>query len=68
MEILDSAHRHGVSDEDIRHAVDNAIRYHDLDDALVMLVGPTVTGALIEIGIIDGPHIVHAMPARSKFL
>ena len=29
MEILVSAHKHGVTDEDIRHAVANVIRYHD---------------------------------------
>ncbi len=72
MRILDSAHRHGIADEDIRHAVTNAIRHHDLDDGLVMVVGPTVIGSLIEVGFVTtddlGPRIVHAMPARAKFL
>ncbi|MBK5224690.1 MAG: hypothetical protein JJE52_17800 [Acidimicrobiia bacterium] len=72
MEILDSARKHSVADDDIRHAVDQAIRHHDLDDGLVMLIGPSTTGDLIEVGIVTAaasePKIVHAMPARAKFL
>src|SRR3546814_11362493 len=45
--LLESAYRHGVSASDIRHAAANAIRHHDLDDGLVMLVGPDTTGALL---------------------
>jgi hypothetical protein len=72
VEIAGSAHKHGVTDEDIRHALNNAIKYHDLDD-LVMIVGPTTTGDLIEVGMATEPAdaeplIVHAMPARPKFL
>ena len=72
MEILVSAHKHGVTDEDIHHAVANVIRYHDLDDGLVMAVVPTQAGDLVEVGIVTAddtePFIVHAMPARAKFL
>ncbi len=72
MEILDSARRHHIADEDIRHAVTNAIRHHDIDDGLVMVVGPSTAGVLIEVGIATTdaaePAIVHAMPARAKFL
>ena len=72
MEIAGSAHRHGVTDEDIRHVLDNAIRYHDLDDG-VMIVGPGTNGDLIEVGVatepaVAEPRVVHAMPARPKFL
>lgn len=68
--ILASARKHGVSDEDMLHAYRNTIRMFDLDD-LTMLVGSDETGRLLEIGIayaegID--FIVHAMPARPRFL
>lgn len=70
--ILKSAHKHGVSDEDIRHAIANAIRFHDLDQGLVMIIGPSTITALIEVGVVtaedDEPIVVHAMPARTKFL
>lgn len=72
MRIVGSAHKHGVADEDIRHAVANAIRFHDLDEGLVMLVGPAIDASLLEVGIVtaddDEPIVVHAMPARAKFL
>jgi hypothetical protein len=36
-----------------------------------MLVGPNRAGNLYEVGVIDsqdGPVVVHAMPARPKYL
>lgn len=47
---------------------DNAIRYHDLGDGLVMAVGAAPDGLLVEVGVVDGRRIIHAMPARTKFL
>ena len=43
----------------------------DLDDGFVMFVGADTAGNLLAVGVIDsadGPIIVHAMPARSKYL
>jgi len=43
----------------------------DLDDGFLMAVGPGTTGRLLEIGIVegaDGPVVVHAMPARAKYV
>lgn len=72
MRIAESAHKHGISDEDIRHATANAIRFHVLDEGLVMVIGSSMSGALVEVGVVtaedDEPVIVHAMPARAKFL
>ena len=68
--ILDSARKHGVEDEDMLHAYRNPIRVFDLGD-LVMLIGGDQNGRLLEVGIAEGEgveFIVHAMPARSKFL
>jgi hypothetical protein len=69
--IADSARKHGVSDDDILHAFNNPIRVEDLDEGLTMLVGPDHAGNLCEIGVVDsadGPILVHAMPARPKYL
>jgi hypothetical protein len=63
--------RHGVRDKDIEHAVRNAIRQY-VEDEFAMLIGPAADGALLEIGILDiegeDPVVIHAMPARPKFL
>ena len=69
--IAPSARRHGVSDDIILHAFANPIRVEELDDELTMLVGPDHAGNLYEIGVAastDGPVVVHAMPARPKYL
>jgi hypothetical protein len=69
--IIASARKHGVADEDILHAFNHPISYEDLDDGFVMLIGPTRSAQLIELGFIDsdhGPVIVHAMNARRKYL
>ncbi len=58
-------------DTDIIHCFDNPILVEDLDDDLVMLVGPDRTGRLLQVGVVvgnDGPVIVHAMEARTKYL
>jgi hypothetical protein len=68
--IIASARKHGVPDDDIFHAYRHPSRVLQLDD-LVMLIGPSRTGQLLEIGVsrADGiDFIVHAMPARAKFL
>jgi hypothetical protein len=68
--ILDSARKHGVEDEDMLHAYRNPIRMFDLGD-LVMLIGADQNGRLLEVGVAEGEgveFIVHAMPARPKFL
>jgi len=68
--ILASARKHGVADEDMLHAYRNPIRVFELE-GLMMLVGGDQSGALLEIGVADAEGIefvVHAMPARTKFL
>lgn len=70
MRIADLARRHHVADQDILHAIRNAIRAFEVDD-VTMLIGPAGDGALLEVGILDldseDPVIIHAMPVRSKF-
>lgn len=68
--ILESARKHGVSDDDMLHAYRNPIRFFDLED-LVMLIGPDRSAGLVEIAVARSERIefiVHAMAARAKFL
>lgn len=69
--IAPSARKHGISDEDIRHALANPIRVFELDDGFVMLIGANAAAVLLEVGVVEattGLVVVHAMPAREKFL
>jgi hypothetical protein len=67
-----SARRHGISDDDMTHAIRNHWRAFATDDAAVtMYIGPSQAGTALEIGVVvddDGEAIIHAMQARSKFL
>ncbi len=68
--IAPSARKHGVSDDDIRHAYANH-RIFDLDDGFTMIIGANRAAIVYEIGVVDGvpaPVVVHAMKARDKFL
>ena len=70
MEIEDSARRHGIADDDILHAIRNAIRAVRVDEVSI-LVGADRSGQLLEVGIVDDDErcsIIHAMPARAKHL
>jgi hypothetical protein len=69
--IIASARKHGVHDADIAHAYDHPIRIYEMDESMHMIIGPTRTGALIEVGVVGTPDrtvVVHAMAARAKFL
>jgi hypothetical protein len=53
------------------HAYSNPVRVFEFDDCFAMLIGGGTNGALHEIGIVeadDAVVVVHAMPARTKFL
>ncbi len=69
--IAASARKHGVSDEDIRHAYEHPIRVFELDEGFTMIIGANHAAIIFEIGVVDGvpaPVVVHAMKARDKFL
>jgi hypothetical protein len=69
--IATSARKHGIHDDDMIHAFNQPILVEDFDDGFVMFVGADTTGNLLEVGVIDsadGPIVVHAMPARPKYL
>ena len=72
VDIEASARKHGVSDEDMIHALRNHWQAFETDDAAVtMLIGPSTTGLPLEIGVVtddEGTAVIHAMDARPKFL
>jgi hypothetical protein len=72
VEIAPSARRHGVTDDDMVYAVRHHMTaFATNDTAVLMLIGPSRRGALLEVGVVidmEGVAIIHAMPARRKFL
>ena len=71
MRIGAPARKHGISDDDLLHAVRTAIRKVEMDEDLTMLIGPARNGTPLEIGVLDlggeDPVIIHAMRLRPKF-
>ena len=68
--ILQSARKHEISDAGMLHAYRHPIRVFVIDD-LVMLVGGDQAERLLEVGVAEAEgveFIVHAMPARQRFL
>ena len=73
MEIVPSARKHGISDDDIRHAYTNAVAAITTPDQpdFTMLIGPDLAAQLLEVGVVaadDNDYAIHAMPARPKYL
>ena len=69
--ITNSALRHGIAPDDIRHAVAHPLLVFDLQEGLVMVIGAGRSAVLLEVGIVespDGQMVVHAMVAHRKFL
>ena len=70
--ILSSARKHGVADEDVLHAIRNAMYSTAQDDGVTMLVGLARDAELIEVGVEqvdDLTLVLHAYrPARAEFL
>jgi hypothetical protein len=71
LDVHESARRHGVDDEDIRHAVEHAIFVEDQEDETCLYLGPSRSAALLEVVTIirdDGSELViHAMRMRPKY-
>jgi hypothetical protein len=77
MRILDSARRHGIGDDDIMHALANAIRFVDFEykgEERLLVIGPDMNGAMLEIVAmpVSGPdRVIHAdrlRPSRYDYL
>jgi hypothetical protein len=71
VEIYDSARKHGVSDDDIEHAVANALVSAEDDEGKVLYLGPDRAGNLLEVVSVEretGDEIViHAMAMRRMY-
>ena len=73
MRISESARKHGVDDEDITHAWENAIRYVEYDydgDERLLVIGADRHGRMLELVAVpaDEPtRIIHADRLRPKF-
>lgn len=67
------ARKHGISDDDIRHAINNAVAAITQPEQpeFSMPIGPAANAELLEVGVIetdDQGYVIHAMPARDKYL
>jgi uncharacterized DUF497 family protein len=73
VEIVDAARKHDVSDDDIAHAWDNAIRLVEYEydgEERLLVIGPDQRGQMLELVAVpaDEPtRIIHADRLRAKF-
>lgn len=69
--IYRSARKHGVADDDMRHAIEHALAVGEGDDSKVLYLGPDRGGNLLEVVSVardDGTEVViHAMAMRPKY-
>lgn len=73
MQILDSARKHGIPDEDITHAWENAIRYVEYEyhgEERLLVIGADRHGRLLELVAVPAgkpARIIHTDALRPKF-
>ncbi|WP_151082977.1 hypothetical protein [Nocardioides cynanchi] len=73
MEIRDSAHRHDVTNQDILHAWENALRYIEYEyegEDRLLVIGPDTHGNILElvaVPVAEPARIIHADQLRPKF-
>ncbi len=72
MEVLPSSRRHGIDDEDIQHAIEQALVIEEVAENPVryLLLGPDRAGNPLELVVLDrpqGPAVIHAMKMREKY-
>jgi hypothetical protein len=71
VEIADSARKHGISDEDILHAVRNPMGTIRVLEDRVFFIGADRSGDLLEIVVIDpdsdDPAVIHADVCHPKY-
>lgn len=77
MEIGSSARRHGIADEDILHAWNNAVRLVEYDydgEDRLLIIGPSRSGDMLELVAVPAEvpaRIIHAdrlQPSRHHYL
>jgi hypothetical protein len=73
VEIIESARKHGVSDDSIRHALEHALVSEPAgeDPERQLFVGPDAAGNLLEVVAVvrtdQSLVVVHAMAMRPKY-
>ena len=73
MIILESAFKHGISENEIKHVFDNAISFIELEEfpPKIMLFGFDSQGKALEIGYFVNDNgdeiIIHAMKLRKTY-
>jgi hypothetical protein len=71
VEIYASAHKHGIADADILHAIDHALAVGEQSDAKVLYLGPDRAGNLLEVVSVarddESEIVIHAMRMRPKY-
>jgi hypothetical protein len=73
VEIHPPARKHGVADEDIRHAIDHALAIEDAgeDPDRWLVIGPDRAANLLEVVVLvtveDVQLAIHAMRMRAQF-
>ena len=71
IDIIPSAYRHGIRDDQILHSLRNPIRIALTNDEITIVIGDDGVSGLIEIGLVSRHNrivVIHAMAARAKFL
>ena len=75
--IIQSARKHGISDEDILHAYRTQFDWFYLKNEVTIITGYSTGMEVLEIGFVPGNNstpdrvidlIIHAMKARPRFL
>ena len=72
MDIHSSAFKHGITVDDIEHAVRNAMVIDDLDDNQRLYLGSSKSGSMLEVVTLlrersEPELVIHAMPMRAKY-
>lgn len=72
MEVHPAALRHGVSESDILHAIENSMVVEEVgeDPMRFLVLGPDSAGNILELVVLDrktGPIIIHAMAMRTRY-
>jgi hypothetical protein len=71
VDIHPSARKHGIADEDIEHAINNAMAIDDQEDDIRLYLGPARNADLLEVAAVvrsDGSEIaIHAMRLRPQY-
>ena len=71
MDVHPSARKHGIADDDMQHAAENAMAIEDQDDDTRLYLGPDRNAEFFEVVTIvrdDGSELaIHAMPMRAKY-